>query len=187
MWLDDEPWRSPPEKYPSALLRAPDGSATGLSVDAHAPLSDRFDQVEDVVRQAVIEARAEVGLPGNWPRCPDHPTKHPLSLNGNPWPTWCCPWTDDRWGLLPLPSWAVTMLKRRRKLMEDDVEPIFPDSLGGWRDPSNVRRVWRGARDKLEMDGVASHTLRKTEWFGPGRAGPVRERAGASRERAGRG
>ncbi len=64
--------------------------------------------------------------------------------------------------LIPLPSWAVTMLRARRAGIGEDVEAVFPDSLGGWRDPSNVRRVWRDARDELEMDGLVSHTLRKT-------------------------
>lgn len=64
--------------------------------------------------------------------------------------------------LVPLPSWAVTMLKRRRLATGPGVEPIFPDSLGGWRDPSNVRKVWRQVRDELEMDGLVSHHLRKT-------------------------
>jgi integrase len=54
------------------------------------------------------------------------------------------------------------MLKRRRLAIGSGVEPVFPDSLGGWRDPSNVRRVWREVRDELEMDGLVSHMLRKT-------------------------
>jgi integrase len=64
--------------------------------------------------------------------------------------------------LVPLPGWAVTMLKRRRAAIGTEVEPVFPDSLGGWRDPSNVRRVWREVRDDAEMEGLVSHTLRKT-------------------------
>jgi integrase len=64
--------------------------------------------------------------------------------------------------LVPLPSWAITMLKRRRLAIGPGVEPVFPDSLGGWRDPSNVRRVWREVRGELELDGLVSHTLRKT-------------------------
>lgn len=64
--------------------------------------------------------------------------------------------------LIPLPSWAVTMLKRRRLAIGPDVQPVFPDSLGGWRDPSNVRRVWRQVRDQAELDGLVSHMLRKT-------------------------
>jgi integrase len=64
--------------------------------------------------------------------------------------------------LIPLPSWAVVMLKRRRLAIGSEVEAVFPDSLGGWRDPSNVRKVWRLVRDELGMDGLVSHMLRKT-------------------------
>jgi integrase len=64
--------------------------------------------------------------------------------------------------LIPLPSWAVTMLRRRRLAIGQGVEAVFPDSLGNWRDPSNVRRVWREVRDELELEGFVSHTLRKT-------------------------
>jgi integrase len=64
--------------------------------------------------------------------------------------------------LVPLPSWAMTMLKRRRLATASEVPAVFPDSLGGWRDPSNVGRVWRQVRDQVAMDGLVSHTLRKT-------------------------
>ena len=64
--------------------------------------------------------------------------------------------------LIPLPSWAMTMLTRRRLAIASDVLPVFPDSLGGWRDPSNVRRIWRQVRDDAGIQGLVSHTLRKT-------------------------
>jgi integrase len=64
--------------------------------------------------------------------------------------------------LIPLPSWAIIMLKRRRLAIASQVQPVFPDSLGGWRDPSNVRRVWRQVRDDAGIKGLVSHTLRKT-------------------------
>jgi integrase len=64
--------------------------------------------------------------------------------------------------LIPLPSWAMTMLKRRRIAIASGVQPVFPDSLNGWRDPSNVRRVWRHVRDGAGIEGLVSHTLRKT-------------------------
>lgn len=64
--------------------------------------------------------------------------------------------------LIPVPSWAVTMLKRRRLAIGPSVEAVFPDSLGAWRDPSNVRRIWRETRDAAELDGLVSHHLRKT-------------------------
>ncbi|MGH3973653.1 MAG: tyrosine-type recombinase/integrase [Pseudonocardiaceae bacterium] len=62
----------------------------------------------------------------------------------------------------PLPNWAVTMPKRRRLAIASEVQPVFPDSLGGWRDPSNVRRVWRQIRDEVQTEGLVSHMLRKT-------------------------
>jgi integrase len=64
--------------------------------------------------------------------------------------------------VIPLPSWAVTMLKRRRLTIAPEVQAVFPDTLGGWRDPSNVRRVWRQVRDQAQMEGLVSHMLRKT-------------------------
>lgn len=64
--------------------------------------------------------------------------------------------------LVPVPSWAVTLLKRRRLAIGPGVEPVFPDSLGGWRDPSNVRRMWREVRAGLDLDGLVTHHLRKT-------------------------
>lgn len=41
----------------------------------------------------------------------------------------------------------MTMLKRRRLAIASGVQPVFPDSLGGWCDPSNVERVWRQVRN----------------------------------------
>jgi len=72
--------------------------------------------------------------------------------------------------MLHLPTWAVEILRRRRELIKDGVQPVFPDSLGGWRDPSNVQRVWREvrrelpeeSRDVLNVDDLVTHVLRKT-------------------------
>jgi integrase len=41
-------------------------------------------------------------------------------------------------------------------------EPVFPDSLGGLRDPSNTRRALRQALDKAGFEWVTSHNFRKT-------------------------
>jgi integrase len=38
--------------------------------------------------------------------------------------------------------------------------PVFPDALGGWRDPANIRRNLRDARG--EFDWITSHAFRKT-------------------------
>lgn len=60
-----------------------------------------------------------------------------------------------------VPSWATTMLMNR-KISDRAGWPVFPDSLGGWRDPSNVLRVLREARDGAGFDWVTSHVWRKT-------------------------
>jgi integrase len=66
--------------------------------------------------------------------------------------------TGDR--LLHLPGWAVTMLKRRR-LASGGAVPVFPDSLGGWRDPSNTRRALRDVREKAGYEWLTSHAYRR--------------------------
>jgi integrase len=63
---------------------------------------------------------------------------------------------------LALPSWAVAMLRRRREATEDEFGPVFPDSLGGLRDPSNTRRDLRDARGSEDFAWVTSHVFRKT-------------------------
>ena len=93
--LDETPWTSWPKESPSATLWLQGSGGTGFQVDPYASLSERILRVQDYLQQAVIEARTEAGLPGNWPRCPDHPTKHPLRLNTDAWPAWCCPWAEE--------------------------------------------------------------------------------------------
>lgn len=72
--------------------------------------------------------------------------------------------------VLRLPQWAVAMLRRRRLAL--GLGPVFPDSLGGWRDPSNTSRCVREARARLSKrareageptwEWMTSHVLRKT-------------------------
>jgi integrase len=40
--------------------------------------------------------------------------------------------------------------------------PVFPDALGGFRDPSNTRRALRDARGSDGFTWVTSHVFRKT-------------------------
>ena len=62
---------------------------------------------------------------------------------------------------LPLPEFAVRMLERRRAA-SGGTGPLFPDSRGGWRDPSNLSRELRQARGSGEFAWVTSHVFRKT-------------------------
>ena len=49
---------------------------------------------------------------------------------------------------LPLPMSAVAMLRRRFMTGARLEQPLFPDFIGGFRDPANVRRDLREARGK---------------------------------------
>ena len=51
---------------------------------------------------------------------------------------------------------------RRRKLAAGGRGPVFPDSAGGWRNPSNTSRDLRNARGSEEFAWVTSHVFRKT-------------------------
>jgi integrase len=64
--------------------------------------------------------------------------------------------------VLPLPSWAVAMLRRRFVENPRLDEPVFPNDRGGFRDRSNVQRDLREARGTEELAWVTSHSFRKT-------------------------
>jgi integrase len=62
---------------------------------------------------------------------------------------------------LPLPLFAMRMLERRQAGTTGD-RPLFPDAIGGWRDPTNLSRELREARGTGEFAWVTSHVFRKT-------------------------
>jgi integrase len=62
---------------------------------------------------------------------------------------------------LLLPPFAVDMLRRRQDGATPHA-PLFPDSAGGWRDPSNTSGGFREARDAAGFSWVTSHVFRKT-------------------------
>ncbi len=64
-------------------------------------------------------------------------------------------------GLL-LPPWCVELLRTRRVRLGAFDGPVFPDARGGWRDRSNVGRVFRSVRGGSEFEWVKTHTYRKT-------------------------
>lgn len=61
---------------------------------------------------------------------------------------------------LPLPLFATRMLERR--ITTSGTGPLFPDAIGGWRDPSDLSRELREARGSGEFGWVTSHVFRKT-------------------------
>lgn len=63
--------------------------------------------------------------------------------------------------LLGLPSWLVQLLSERRSMVSGD-GPVFPASVGGYRDRQNVERAFRVVREGTEFDWVVPHTYRKT-------------------------
>jgi integrase len=63
--------------------------------------------------------------------------------------------------ILTLPRFVITTL-RRRNPDGDALGPVFPDTLGGWRDPSNTRRALREARCSEGFAWVTSHVFRRT-------------------------
>src|SRR4051795_3771153 len=54
------------------------------------------------------------------------------------------------------------MLRRRFVSGAKLDQPLFPDVLGGFRDPANVRRELRDARGTDALAWITSHAFRKT-------------------------
>lgn len=63
---------------------------------------------------------------------------------------------------LALPVSAVAVLRRRFMTGARLDQPVFPDVIGGFRDPANVRRELREARGTDALAWITSHTFRKT-------------------------
>lgn len=51
--------------------------------------------------------------------------------------------------VLKMPSWCVAMLRARFVQGVRLTDPVFADSTGGFRDPSNTRRSFRDARSRV--------------------------------------
>ena len=64
--------------------------------------------------------------------------------------------------VLRLPTSVVAMLRSRFMVGVRLDEPVFPNTLGGFRDPSNTRRDLRKARGEGLLAWVTSHSFRKT-------------------------
>lgn len=64
--------------------------------------------------------------------------------------------------VLGLPLTALAMLRRRFAADGRLDLPVFPDSLGGFRDPVNTCRAIRDARGDDSLAWIRSHNFRKT-------------------------
>lgn len=85
---------------------------------------------------------------------------------------------------IPLADWLVAMVldRRRRVAAEQGVKPeeltgwVFPNTKGGLRESSNLRRDWRAFRDRHEIgDWFTPRTFRRTVATLVTDALPVRE------------
>lgn len=63
---------------------------------------------------------------------------------------------------LALPENALAMLRTRFMTGARLDQPLFPDVLGGFRDPANVHRELREARGEDALAWITSHAFRKT-------------------------
>ena len=64
--------------------------------------------------------------------------------------------------VLVVPSWLLAILIRRFAAGVQLDAPVFPDSRGGFRDPSNTSRDLREARGTEDLSWITSHAFRKT-------------------------
>jgi integrase len=63
--------------------------------------------------------------------------------------------------VLRISVWLVTLLRERRPRL-DAVGPVFPSSVGGYRERNNVEGAFRRVRSDTEFEWVVPHTYRKT-------------------------
>jgi len=74
-----------------------------------------------------------------------------------------CTKTEAGRRVLPLPSFAVSMLLARQVSAQTNMHNVvFPSAVGTLRDPDGVSKQWRRVRDALGYEWVTSHTFRRT-------------------------
>ena len=67
------------------------------------------------------------------------------------------------WRVIELPSWAVSLLRRRREQnVNNRWDVVFPSVTGRLRDPSKSQVDLRAAFDRAGYSKITSHTLRRT-------------------------
>jgi hypothetical protein len=92
----------------TGTVSGPSGSRWGVYVMAGEPAPEQIASVADQVQEWAVEELWTIGLPTNWPPCPEHPHTHPLAAvvrDGDA--VWMCPATEavvSEIGRLPEPS-----------------------------------------------------------------------------------
>jgi integrase len=68
-----------------------------------------------------------------------------------------------RQSTLPLPGFAIDVLKeRRQRPFLGGQQMIFSSAAGTLRDPDNFNTQWRKVRDGLGVPGTTTHSFRKS-------------------------
>jgi hypothetical protein len=90
--VEPSDWQDRPTAE-SALLRAGDGSSTGLWVDTARSPAEQVVMVAGQVQDWAIEEMARRQRPTGWPPCDEHPGSHPLepALHFGAVAAWVCP------------------------------------------------------------------------------------------------
>lgn len=89
--IDADDWSGDPDR-PSAMLRSPDGSGTGVCVSRSALAVERVVAMAEQVQEWAIEELWGQGASTSWPGCPHHPSSHPLqAAERDGEAVWVCP------------------------------------------------------------------------------------------------
>lgn len=72
------------------------------------------------------------------------------------------PKTEAGFRVIPVPEFVLLMLRLRHPGEGFDRNPVFPNAIGGWRDPNATHRSIRKFRKAAGYDWFTSHVLRHT-------------------------
>lgn len=88
-----EPYDGWPGRRLGLIAFEPDGTGTGIYLSPDESADNQILEVLDQIQEIAAEALARYGL-SNWPRCPHHPSLHPMTVHGrrnDPGLYWVCP------------------------------------------------------------------------------------------------
>jgi hypothetical protein len=95
-WGQRDEWLEPGESRMVAWFLEPSGTGVGLRWPRLGGV-EAIAQLANDASEAVVEALWSAHRPTNWPRCPRHPTTHPLEarVDGG-LAVWTCPKSGHR-------------------------------------------------------------------------------------------